>query len=299
MNALKSWNQFWFESFAPRNWYWLRFAMCSLMVGTYTARHLYLEEFFSVTRGLPISDPSAFATMSYRWSVMQWLSSEAAISGLHFAFVVGLVLLALGVWARVLSILVFVLHVSFVHANIGAVYGVDLLFIFFLFYFCIGNERSKKNTPGGWLSSVAFRLAQIQLCIVYAYSGLEKLKGVTWWKGESLWNVLANPQLSRFDFTWVSQFPLLLVISVYLTLFWEIYFAALIWNPKMRRVTLLFGVGFHLSIALLMNLFWFGAFMVTTYVLFLKAEEIQWFENKLKSLFGDRVFQTVFVAHRA
>ena len=299
MNALKSWNQFWFESFAPRNWYWLRFFMCSLMVGTYIARHLYLEEFFSLTRGLPISDPSGFASMSYRWSVLQWLSSEAAISGLHCAFVVMLALLALGVWARVLSVLVFVLHVSFVHANIGAVYGVDLLFIFFLFYFCIGHERAKKNTPGSWLSSVAFRLAQIQLCIVYAYSGLEKLKGVTWWKGESLWNVLANPQLSRFDFTWVSQFPILLVISVYLTLFWEIYFPVLVWTPKMRRVTLLFGVGFHLSIALLMNLFWFGMFMVTTYFLFLKAEEIQWFESKLRSLLGDRFFQKIFVTHRA
>ena len=52
---------------------------------------------------------------------------------------------------------------------------------------------------------------------------------------------------------------------------------------------LLLGVGFHLSIAAMMNIFFFGLIMITTYVLFLKAEEVQWLEKTVKSLLGRRV----------
>mgnify|MGYP003349668931 CR=1 FL=1 len=97
------------------------------MVATYTVRQLSLDQYFSPTRGMTIPDPSSLMTMAWRWSILGWIQSDSVFAWVHGAYVVILALLALGlggrVMGRVLSILAFALHVSFIHANIGAIYG--------------------------------------------------------------------------------------------------------------------------------------------------------------------------------
>lgn len=291
--VVDGWNHFWFESFEGRRWRWFRFLICTNMVATYVVRQFSLDLYFSPTRGMPILEPSNFMTMAWRWSILGWIHSDSVFAAVHAGYVAILALLALGAGGRVLGRLLglaaFMLHVSFIHANIGAVYGVDLIFTFFLFFFVLVDDRARQGTLASWLASTGYRMAQIQLCVIYGFSGLEKLKGALWWKGEAIWNVVGNPQLARFDFTWLSYLPVVLVLVAYLTLFWEVYFPALVWVPRLRVPMLLLGVGFHLSIAAMMNIFFFGLIMITTYVLFLKVEEVQWLEAQAKSLLGRRV----------
>ncbi|MBU6376317.1 MAG: HTTM domain-containing protein [Bdellovibrionales bacterium] len=166
----------------------------------------------------------------------------------------------------------------------------DLIFTFYLFFMCLASDRVAPDETGPrvWLSSMAYRFAQIQLCIIYAFSGWEKLKGPVWWNGEALWSVIANPQMARFDFGWMVHFPLVLVGVAYLTLFWEIYFPVLIWIPRLRVVTLLIGLGFHLSIALMMKIAFFGFLMIGIYVLFLTEKEVRSVWNAFKWVPGFR-----------
>lgn len=293
---IEGWNRFWFESFEGSCWRWFRLLICTNMVATYLVRQFSLDLYFSPTKGMPILDPSSFMNMACRWTILGWVRSESVFAAVHAVYVLILALLALGVGGRiagrVLGLLAFLLHVSFIHANVGAIYGVDLIFTFFLFFFVFVDDRARKGTLASWLASTGFRMAQIQLCVIYAFSGLEKLKGALWWKGEAIWNVVGNPQLARFDFTWLSSLPVVLVLVAYLTLFWEVYFPALIWMARLRVPMLLLGVGFHLSIAAMMNIFFFGLIMITTYVLFLKPEEVQWLEAKAKNLIGRQVAST-------
>jgi hypothetical protein len=279
--AWSSWTSFWFDSFSASRWRLFRAVICSIMFVAYLIRHFSLQELFSATRGIYIADPSQYVSMAYRWNLFtNLLSSTAAswaIPALHVLYLVTLGMLIVGLLPRLAAMLAFVLHVSFVHANIGAVYGVDLIFTFYLFFMCLASDRVKKGDQGprAWVSSMAYRFAQIQLCIIYAFSGWEKLKGAAWWNGEALWSVIANPQMARFDFSWMSHLPLVLVGVAYLTLIWEIYFPVLVWLPRWRIPTLFIGVMFHLSIVGMMKLAFFGFLMISTYVLFLTDREVE------------------------
>jgi hypothetical protein len=124
------------------------------------------------------------------------------------------------------------------------------------------------------LSSMAFRFAQIQVCIIYGFSGLMKIEGPHWWRGEAVWDVLINQQLARWDFSWLAAFPIVITLSTYATLLWEVYFPVLIWLKPMRRVTLLVGVMLHLGIGLALNLPYFAGVMIATYILFLDSNEV-------------------------
>ncbi len=289
-DAWAGWSGYWFESFSSQRWRLFRAVICSIMFFAYLVRHFSLEDYYSSATGIYIADPSQYVSMAYRWNLFtNLLPSPAAawaIPALHALYLVTLIMLIIGFLPRMAAILAFVLHVSFIHANIGAVYGVDLIFTFYLFFMCLASDRVKPGDQGprAWISSMAFRFAQIQLCIIYAFSGWEKLKGAAWWNGEAMWSVIANPQMARFDFSWLSHVPLVLVFVAYLTLIWEIYFPVLVWLPRWRIPTLFVGLMFHLSIAGMMKLAFFGFLMISTYVLFLTDGEVRAVWGALKRM---------------
>jgi hypothetical protein len=148
-------------------------------------------------------------------------------------------------------------------------YGVDMISMFFLFYLFFADTRTK----GSPLASMACRLIQIQVCIIYGYSGLDKVKGPMWWSGEALWGVVSNVQIARWDFSVLSHFPLALVLATFATMIWEIYFPALVWVRPVRNWVLGFGVLLHVGIAVTVNIPFFGLLMILSYICFLTEEE--------------------------
>jgi len=131
------------------------------------------------------------------------------------------------------------------------------------------------------LTPVVYRLIPIQLCLVYAYSGLEKLKGPTWWYGSALWNIVTNGKMMPFDASLIAHFPIALVLGCYATLIFEIYFPMAVWVDKIRRPWLVYGVAFHFMIGLLMDLMSFSYLMCIGYVFLLQDRD--W--SALKNLF--------------
>ncbi len=125
---------------------------------------------------------------------------------------------------------------------------------------------------------------QLQLCVIYAFSGMEKLKGTRWWDGSALWDVLTIRNMQRWDLSFLAHAPIALAANVYVVLFWEIYFPVLVWNKKLRVPMLIFGVLLHIGIFLFMNLPSFGFMMISFYVLFLKPEELTLVLRRLRLL---------------
>ena len=144
----------------------------------------------------------------------------------------------------------------------------------------------RNNLRYSVLESVALRFLQIQVCVIYGYSGFEKLKGTLWWRGEAVWYALANSQIARFDFSWLSRFPLLIVIATYTTVLWEVYFPILVWLKPIRKYVLLFGILLHLSIAFTVCIPFFGALMISTYILFLDEDELKRLSRALTNFFS-------------
>lgn len=278
----KGWNRFWFESFDPGRWKIFRVFSCLTILGFYLIRHADLLEFYSSRQGFPLEALADFNSMSGRLNVLSFVGQDSLLLLLHGVYLAALALLAFGFAPRWMAGLGWLLHVSFIHTNMAATYGVDSIFTFFLLsLFLVGSGK-----PGSAMASVGMRLIQIQICVIYAYSGLGKLRGTSWWTGEALWGVLANPQLARFDFGWTAHFPVLLSVLTSATFIWEIYFPVLIWLPRLRPWMLLFGLGLHASIGVMMNLPFFALLMASSYALFLSQREKDWILRQLSWLEG-------------
>ncbi|MBL7716865.1 MAG: hypothetical protein JNL01_15470 [Bdellovibrionales bacterium] len=224
--------------------------------------------------------------MSGRFSILMLNSSMLWVWTCYLIFLGSLLCIIFGKFQRVAAAIALALHVSFIHRNVSIAFGMDLISIFFLFYliFGAGVGHVKVSNWKTELRSLGLRFAQLQLCVIYAYSGIEKLKGISWWRGEAMWLAISNPQLGRIDVTWLSHFPFLIVLGTYLPLVWEVYFPAIIWIPAIRKWVLGFGVLFHALIAVTMSLPHFGVVMVSLYVLFLTEDEaakiLEWLKSK-------------------
>ena len=125
------------------------------------------------------------------------------------------------------------------------------------------------------MSSAAYRMLQIQLCIIYGYTGLEKVRGITWWRGDSVWNAAANSQMVAFDLGFMQHLPEISVSMAFLTVLWEVYFPVLVWMKQFRPFVLLLGVFFHGSIGVLFGLPDFSMFMLSAYFLFIPETDLR------------------------
>ncbi len=211
-----------------------------------------------------------------------WPDSLAPL--VHGIYIVLMTLAFVGLTNRPLMLLTWALAQGFINRNYSMLFGADLIGTLFFFYLsfthCTDYFSLKKyfvkkekvhnlESFSDQLSAVFFRLMQVQISVIYMYTGFEKLKGSTWWDGTALWTVFANPQFSSFDFIWMRHFPLFFAIGTFTTLIFEVYFPTVVVSQKFRAYWLFLGVIFHGTIGLLFGLLPFSLIMISTYFLFI------------------------------
>lgn len=285
---IDAWKRFWFDAIDPRPLGIFRASFCLLLAYFYLARQLDYAFLFSDDGWLPYSVLDANAPnggiLPIPWRIL--LQDASVGSFLHAVLLLGLVGLGLGWIGRRWAWIVFVLHLAFLDRNPLVFYGSDMVATFWLGYLCLTRANSafvwtpwkrKDATPkpplaDDPLTTIGVRLIQIQLCIIYAYSGLEKARGDSWWQGAALWQTLANGQLVTLDFGFLARFPSAIAAVTIATMLWEVYFPFLVWNRALRRYCLAFGVLLHAGIGLIVHLPFFAAFMIAPYLLFLAPQ---------------------------
>lgn len=284
--AVKAWDRFWF---GPQNL--IRLA-CVRVLLTGTMFHLYLLRtwnlnYFTDEWVIPRSGALEIVDEFLRPAWVWFFWPDSATGLFHGLYVVALLLLFLGLGGRILALFAWALHMGFLGRNYGVLFGVDVICGVFLFYLAWSDSCARLSilnvfrptkvlkTDSDMLSSAMMRLMQFQICIIYAYTGFEKLKGSSWWEGTALWSVLANPQMVNMDWSFLRNFPLLIVLGSFLSILFEVYFPAAMMSARWRKPWLLMGVVFHFSIGLIMGLMHFSLVMISTYFLFIEAERLE------------------------
>ena len=135
---------------------------------------------------------------------------------------------------------------------------------------------NNSRCPLSWSANVVIRLIQIHMCIIYFCSGVAKLHGATWWNGMAVWQVLATPDVAKFNLKWLAnledwEFSLIFRIAAAATIALEIGFPFLIWSRRLRPVVLCGAALLHLAIGLFMGLGLFSAAMLAGCVAFVSA----------------------------
>lgn len=264
------WCRFWFESRGEEPLRLFRFLFGLLLLGCYLSRATELELFYSNGPRGAFPFEIIGAASSRHPSLLSLFHSTTALWTLYVMLLLNLGAMALDFAPRLSAALAFSLHLSFIHRNLWVTYGLDHVASFFLFYLSFADGRPWGGGLRGMASSLAYRLLQLQPCVIYAYSGLEKLQYEQWWNGDALWYALSNPQIARWDLSWVCRYPAVLRLLGAATMLWELCFPVLVWVRPLRPSVLSWGIALHLGIAVLLRLPFFGAVMIASYALYLE-----------------------------
>ena len=117
------------------------------------------------------------------------------------------------------------------------------------------------------------RLMQIQMAVLFFYSGISKLRGDDWWSGDAVWTVFTTDEYyNRIILGVLASHYWLVNLATYGTILIEIAFPFLIWQRSTRPYLLAAAIFLHLQFALLMGLFYFSFVMIMGHMSFVRPE---------------------------
>lgn len=199
--------------------------------------------------------------------------SKAQFHHLILSCYLGLcIFLIIGFLSRFTSVLLLLLHGSIFLAVSQFSYGFDYfckiaLFYCFLFptHHTFSVDKILFNYKSSPWSTFSIRVLQIHLCLIYFFSGLDKLVGHTWRNGEALWKVFQLPYFKSdvaSTFTTLGKYPIIWLIGGWAIICIELLYPLFIWMPKTRKIMLWTVIILHLQIALFLQLYFFSAIMI-------------------------------------
>ena len=275
----KGWENFWFRSPAPAQMGLFRSAVGIVILLSTLARTFDLEFFYGNKGMMPQEAINLVANMHWRHSIFEIFPSMTAVWICHIALIATLSLMICGIYPRAMA-LPHVGAASFFPASergdrVRRRHDCDLLPFLSLLRGLptVAGSGSPKLDWRRVTGSMFYRVSQIQVCLIYGFAGLDKVKGSSWWRGDAIWMIFANTQRATIDLSWMAHFPAVMAFMTYGTLFFEVYFPVMVWfRPVGRFIALVGGVLMHCGIAITMGLVSFSSLMISTYSLFLDAD---------------------------
>ena len=283
--VFSAWDRFWFEPADPVLLGIIRVLCGWMLFYNLAVWTLDLEAFFGDQGLQPLQAIRSLYASRRVFCFWLW-TGDTYLWPIHFACLTISALFCLGIATRITSVLCFLITISYSQRVPVANFGFDQILGLLCLYLCIGpsgaalsvdamirrwrlRRNGKSETVRRFSSArVSMRLIQLHLCAIYLWAGLGKLKGPTWWTGEAMWRVLANQEYQTMDLTWMAWVPSLPFFLAHITIVWEVFFIALIWNPRLRPFLLAIGLAMHVGIGAFLGMWTFGLIMAFAYFAF-------------------------------
>jgi hypothetical protein len=178
----------------------------------------------------------------------------------------------IGLFTRVAAVLALVAVLSLIHRGPVLARPVDDIVAMLMFYLCLGpcgaalsldawwNRRRNSAVGSGdlapqlsWIATVATRLIQVHVSVIYFAMAVAKLKNPVWWGGTAVWGLLAKPESRLVDLAWLADPKMIYVLNAWtLTIvLFELCFAFLIWVKLARPLLLGLSLPIWIGTALL------------------------------------------------
>ena len=235
-----------------------------------------------------------------RWSLFEWIGSEAGVTAVFLLVAVALVCLGIGWWPRVMIALVFAFQVSYTYRAVPVVHGWDILLriqAFLLLFSPLGpsliawwkqgrGEGDDGSRLAQWAAEVpryGLLLVQWQVAVLYWQTAWLKVADVSWRNGEFISYFMLSIY-SRFQGPEWADRVLLSSVLTYATLVIEIAIPLLLWNRKTRWLGFVLGAGLHLSILVVAKVWLFSLAVLVPYVAFLDGRDLdhctRWWDRR-------------------
>jgi hypothetical protein len=259
---------------------------------------------FSLLRELSANLPFLEQWMPEGWNAAwaQWCDDPTHAGLLFGIWLISLLGVTLGLFTRLSTVVAWALTCSFHYRLDWVLNGGDAFSRNGLFYLMLspagaawsldswrrrrrkvrGTDPERPVTIPPW----SVRLMQIQLCLVYLFTGAAKIAEEVWhgrwttgdWlNGEAIYWVLNDTALTRWPYCRVTVPLLVCRLLTWGTLFFEIGFPFFVLFRRLRPWLLLGGLTFHLGILAVTEVGWFSHVTLCWYALFLPAEKVDQF----------------------
>lgn len=277
------WDRFWFAAVPAEPLGWMRASLGLLLLWWWAWLAPDLALLFH-DRGAVDPQLIAESWTPYRWDVLQGLSF-GELRAFHATGLLVIALYAVGLGTPVVKWLVPVFLVALLHRSPWAWNGGDRLIRIWALLLALTPcgaavsidawLRARRGRPAiERVPVLGYRLVQIQLMVMYLWTGLDKLTSPSWWSGSAIYYAVSEGNFSRWPqlLDPVLQGPVgwpLSALLVAFTLLFEVGFVPGVLFARTRRLTLAAGAALHAGIFLTMSVGMFGPASVWGYQAFL------------------------------
>lgn len=287
------WSWFWFQPSTTAPLDLARIGIGAAVLFHYGTATPYLFDFWGDAGWMPRAAALTYVSGSWMQSVFFYFTAPWQWIAFHALFLFCCGAFMFGWRTSWVKWIVLVGQISYDYRNLTITYGVDSILACLLFIFClspVGRTMSldrvravraakRKNleatlppveTP--W-AGACIRLMQIQMVVLFFYSGIEKVRADEWWSGDAIWLAFStyefyHPFLLEL---FVRQYWLVNV-ATYVTVLIEISYAFLIWQRRTRPYLLAAAIFLHSMFALLLGLLYFSLIMIMGHMSFVRPE---------------------------
>jgi hypothetical protein len=198
-------------------------------------------------------------------------TNDATILVIHL-FYIFCGLMCIGFLTRFSTFVCFYIHLALMNTGGGIMYGVDTftqIALFYALFFPLGSTYSFDSLIGitkyrseSLSAGISIRMMQIQLCIVYFITAVDKCKGHQWLNGEAMWRSVTLNIWNNHSFYWLANFPLVSLLFGYFVLIIEFGYAFFMWMKGIRVIWLFLIVSLHVGIGIVMGMWCFASIMI-------------------------------------
>lgn len=211
---------------------------------------------------------------------------------LYHAGIIFAILFIVGYKGRVISIINYILTMSFIQQGFLLTDGGDNLMYLLLFYLLFANTTAyysldavnNKKRKGinrkcelqNIFTNFAIYACIVQICILYFISGLYQVSGNMWSNGTALYYIaqvdsFSNPYLTKLFLN--NEY--LMVFITYSSILVKLAFPFLIINKKTKYFAVISIIIFHLGIGIFMGLVTFSLTMIIAELLIFTDKEYE------------------------
>jgi hypothetical protein len=303
------WDRFWFTPGSPIGLAAIRVLAGSLVLWLLATLSVDLTRLFAAGGLVPPAAVEAWRGPSVARSPLDLLGSPTELWIAHGVALAIVLAMVLGIATRVTTVLSLVVLLSYVHRAPLLTTPAEPVLAMLLLYLCIGpsgshwsvdawwTQRRLAQRPqqlarwqatrqATWTATLATRLMQIHLTVIYLAMAFAKLVGGmpgdngelynAWWYGDAVWWLAAKPDSPLVNLAGLLHGHMHLINAWTLAILaFELGFAVLVWNRSARPVMLWIAVPMWLSLAVLTGLVPFCLAMLVANLAFVPPEAIR------------------------
>lgn len=288
----EGWNRFWFAPSDPVSLAVVRIGIGLVALYVVATYGFDLRRFFDPVVGLlPVETVAGILLQNdraVRFSYFDYASDGLTLQLMHYLGVAVLVAFTVGWKTRITSVLSWLVFLSYFHrgpllTNVG-----EPVVALLLLCLCIGPSGAEwsvdawlrrrrtgraDRAPDDYLATVALRLIQVHITMIYILMFLGKVQGnFVWLNGTAAWWLIARPEASLVNLRFLGEMPYLINLWTTAILAFEPAFAVLVWNRTARPLLLMLSGVMWLATALVTGLVPFCAAIFVAGMAFVPGE---------------------------